>query len=90
MGAPRTLWEEQDGVQSGGGGMIRAAAFTIGGAERTAVTLTVRVPDGFYNVIDGGGASATLLITSREARGFAAWLDAAADAADAAAPPLFE
>jgi hypothetical protein len=41
-------------------------------------------------MIEGGGASATLLITSNEARGFAAWLDAAAEAADAAGPPLYE
>lgn len=84
------MWEEQDGVQSGGGGAIRAAAFPVDDSERTAVTLTVRVPDGFFTMIEGGGATATLLITSNEARGFAAWLRAAADAADAAGPPLYE
>ena len=54
--------------------MVRAAAFEIGNEARGAVTLTVRVPDGFWAGVEGGGASATLLLDSDEARGFAAWL----------------
>ncbi len=89
MTQPRTVWEDQDGVLSGGAGMVRAAAFRVGDAERGGVTLSVRVPDGFFMPIEGGGASATLLLNPNEARGFAAWLNAAADAADAAGPPLY-
>jgi hypothetical protein len=58
---PTTLWEEKDGVRSGGGAMVRAAAFEIGNEARGAVTLTVRVSDGFRASIEGGGASATLV-----------------------------
>jgi hypothetical protein len=83
------VWREQDGVQSGGGGTVRAAAFTIGGTERGGVTLTVQVPDGHWSPVDGGGVNATLLLNPDEARGFAAWLDAAADAADKVGPPLY-
>ena len=89
MTQPRTVWEDQAGVLSGGGGTIRAAAFPVGDGERGGVTLTVRVPDGFFTLIEGGGASATLLLNPDEARGFAAWLDEAADAADSAGPPLY-
>ncbi len=86
---PVTVWQEQDGVLSGGAGMIRAASFPSGDLLCGAVTLTVRVPDGFWQQIDGGGASATLMLNPDEARGFAAWLAEAAAAADAVGPPLF-
>ena len=89
MNEPRTLWQDEDGVLSGGSGMVRAAAFSVADGIRVGVTLTIRVPDGFFRPIDGGGASATLLLNPGEARGFAGWLDAAADAADAAGPPLY-
>ena len=85
---PRTVWEDKDGVQSGGGGIVRAAGFLVAGQERAGVTLTVRVPAGHWSAIEGGGANATLVLNPDEARGFAAWLDAAADAADAVGPPL--
>lgn len=90
MSEPRTVWQDQDGVASGGGGIVRGAAFPVGGIERGGVSLTLQVPDGFFAEIAGGGASATLLLTPREARGFAEWLDAAAEAADAVGPPLYE
>jgi hypothetical protein len=35
---PVTVWQEQDGVRSGGGAMIRAASFPVGSATRGAVT----------------------------------------------------
>ena len=89
MNQPRTLWQDEDGVLSGGSGMVRAAAFPVADSIRAGVTLTIRVPDGFFRAIEGGGASATLLLNPGEARGFAAWLDAAAEAADAAGPPLY-
>ncbi len=69
---------------------MRAAAFPVGGDERGAVTLTLHVPDGWFAAHDGGGGSATLLITATEARGFASWLEQAADAADVVGPPLHE
>jgi hypothetical protein len=58
---PTTLWEEKDGVRSGGGAMVRAAAFEIENEARGAVTLTARVPDKFWASVEGGGASATLM-----------------------------
>ncbi len=70
--------------------MVRGAAFSVGDTERGGVTFTVQVPDGFYVPIDGGGATATLLITPNEARRFASWLEQAASAADAVGPPLYE
>jgi len=86
---PTTRWEEKDGVRSGGGAIVRAAAFEIGTKVRGAVTFTVRVPEGFWASIEGGGASATLLMDSDEARGFAAWLNRAADEADRAGARLY-
>jgi hypothetical protein len=73
-----------------GNGMVRAAAFSVGGTERGGVTFTVQVPDGFHAPADGGGATATLLITSNEARGFASRRERAAGAADVVGPPLYE
>jgi hypothetical protein len=89
MSQPRTVWEESDGVAAGGGAIVRAASFPVGDIERGAVTFTVRVPDDFFARIEGGGASATLLITPNEARGFASWLEEAAAAADRVGPPLY-
>lgn len=89
MSQPRTVWEQSDGVASGGGGVIRAASFPVGGDERGAVTFTVRVPDDFFAPIEGGGATATLLIAPDEARDFASWLEEAAAAADRVGPPLY-
>jgi hypothetical protein len=76
-------------MQSGGGTIVRAGAFTIAGAERGGVTITVQVPDGFWSALDAGGANATLLLNPDEARRVATWLDAAADAADEVGPPLY-
>ncbi len=89
MTEPRTLWQDQDGVLCGGSGMVCAAAFPVANSMQVGVTLTIRFPDEFFRPIDGGGASATLLLNPEEARGFAAWLNAATDAADAAGPPLY-
>jgi hypothetical protein len=87
---PRTVWQEQDGVQSGGSGLVRAVAFPMGEALRGAVTLTVSMPAGFWRPTDGGGASATLLLNPDEAAGFASWLDLAAQAAAEVGPPLYD
>jgi hypothetical protein len=56
-----------------------------------AVTLTIRVPKDFFNVVqqDGSGV-ATIPLNPSEARGIAAWLDEAAQAADRVGPPLYE
>lgn len=83
------MWEQTDGVRSGGSGTVAAAAFEIAGAARGGVTLTVRVPPGFWRQLDGGGATATLLIDPDEARGFAGWLDEAAEAAAKTGPALY-
>lgn len=68
---------------------MRAAAFEVGSEVRGAVTLSIRVPAGFWANLDGDGVSATLLLDSDEARGFAAWLDQAAEEADRAGPRLY-
>lgn len=86
---PRTIWQDEDGVQSGGGATVRAAAFPVGGLERGGVTLSVQVPAGFWQAMEGGGMAATLLLNPDEARGFSAWLERAAYEADAAGPPLY-
>ena len=54
MTRPSTVWEDQDGVSSGGGGIVRAASFPIGDGERGGVTLTLQVPNDFYAPIEGG------------------------------------
>ncbi|HVM14720.1 MAG TPA: hypothetical protein VM287_10385, partial [Egibacteraceae bacterium] len=64
------------------------AAFSVGGEERGGVTLSLQVPAGSWQQGPEGAAAATVLLTPNEARGFAAWLDAAAEAADAVGPPL--
>ena len=61
------MWQEQDGVLAGGGAVVRAAAFGVGGQVRGGVTLTLQVPDGAWQPLDGGGASATLLLGPDEA-----------------------
>jgi hypothetical protein len=61
----------------------------MGDATRGGVTLTVRVPDGFWKAVEGGGMTATLLLNPDEARGFGSWLIEGADAADQAGPPLY-
>jgi hypothetical protein len=86
---PTTIWEEKEGVRSGGGAAIRAASFSVGGSLRGAVTLSVRVPDGFWEAIEGGGMTATLLLDPDEARGFAAWLDRGATEAEGVGPALY-
>jgi len=86
---PRTVWQERDGVQSGGGAVVRAAAFRVGEIDRGGVTVTLQLPANFWATLGGGGANATLLLNPDEARGIAAWLDAAADTADQAGPPLY-
>jgi hypothetical protein len=49
------------------------------------------VPEGFFHVVpqDQSGV-ATILLNPNEARGIAAWLDEAAQAADRVGPPLYE
>jgi hypothetical protein len=53
-----------------------------------AVTLSVVVPDGHFNAVDGRVA-ATLLLNPDEAVGIAEWLREAFRAADEAAPPMY-
>lgn len=84
------MWQDEDGVLSDGGGVVRAAALTVAGSERGTVTLTGRAPEPHLSAIECVGANAMLLLNPDEARGFAAWLDTAADAADAVGPPLYE
>jgi hypothetical protein len=88
---PQTVYEESDGVLSGGMAAVRAAAMPRGDQMCGAVTLTIRVPNDFFNVVqeDGSGV-ATILLNPNEARGIAVWLDEAAQAADRVGPPLYE
>ena len=88
---PQTVWEDADGVLSGGAASVRGAAMPRGGQMCGAVTLTIRVPEGFFEVVqqDQSGV-ATILLNPDEARGIAAWLDEAARAADRVGPPLYE
>jgi len=89
MTQPRTFWEQRDawppGRREGPCGCIRGRD-----AELRGATPTDQVPDGFLAPIERGGASATLLITPNEARGFALCLEQAAREADAVGPPLYE
>lgn len=87
----QTVWENSDGVRSGGMAVVRGAAMPRGHQVCGAVTLTVRVPEGFFQVVEqDGSAAATILLNPDEARGVAAWLAEAADAADQVGPPLYE
>jgi hypothetical protein len=88
---PQTVWEDSDGVLSGSMASVRAAAMSRGGQICGAVTLTIRVPEDFFKIVqqDGSGV-ATILLNPDEARGIAAWLDEAAQAADRVGPPLYE
>lgn len=88
---PQTVWEDADGVLSGSTASVRAAAMPLGDQMCGAVTLTIRVPEGFFEVVqqDGSGV-ATILLNPNEARGIAVWLDEAAQAAARVGPPLYE
>lgn len=80
--------EKFDGTMSGMRVGVRAATFDVGGEQRSAVTLTVVVPDGHFNAVDGGVA-ATVLLNPDEAAGIAEWLRDAFLAADSAAPSMY-
>jgi hypothetical protein len=69
---------------------VTATTFSRGGEPASAVTLMVAVGEGFFTQLDNGGGAATGLLSSTEARAVATWLNQAADAADAAAPGLFD
>jgi hypothetical protein len=69
---------------------IRGAVFQIGEGEQSAVTLSVLVADGFWHPIEGGGVTATILLTPDEARMVSGSLIEAAQAALDAAPPMYE
>jgi hypothetical protein len=88
---PQTVWEDSDGVLSGSTASVRAAAMPRGGQMCGAVTLSIRVPEDFFQILqpDGSGV-ATILLNPDEARGIASWLDEAARAADHVGPPLYE
>jgi hypothetical protein len=69
--------------------MVRAATYAVADGRRSAVTLTLLVPEGFSAPIEGGGASCTAIIDAAEVLRLAADLRAAAEAASAVAPPLY-
>ena len=88
---PQTVWEDSDGVLSGSMAVVRGAAMPRGDQMCGAVMLTVRVPEGFFQVVQQDASyAATILLNPNEARGIAAWLDEAAQAADRVGPPLYE
>lgn len=83
-----TVYEHKDDVRAGGRVMARGAGFTVDGAVRAGVVLTVGVPDDMSQQIPGGGVSGTLILDPDEARAIASWLVAAADAAEPQGPPF--
>jgi hypothetical protein len=85
---PTTLLEKADETASGMRVRVRATTFEVGGGRRAAVTVTLVVPDGHFNVVEGGVA-ATILLNPDEAIGIAGWLREAFEAADSAAPPMY-
>lgn len=86
---PTTLMEQANETASGMRVGVRAATFDIGGDRRAAVTVTLVVPDGHFNLVEGGVA-ATILLNPEEALGIAEWLREAFAAADSAAPPMYD
>jgi hypothetical protein len=68
----------------------RAATFSRGGKPASTVTLIVAAPSGYFTSLPNDAGAATALLSSTEARGIAARLIEAADAADAAAPGLLD
>jgi hypothetical protein len=69
---------------------VRGAIFQIGGVDRSAVTVTVGVPDAYHDPLPQGGCAATLLLNPDEAQRLSVWLQEAATAALDTAPPLYE
>jgi len=66
--APLTLSEERIGFGSGCRAVVRAASFAVADHRAGGVTLSTLVPDGFFQFIEGGGASATTMLGPGEAR----------------------
>ena len=60
------LFEVASGMRVG----VRAAGFQVGGDGRSAVTLSIAVPDSFAQPADGG-TSATILLTPMKPGGSA-------------------
>lgn len=88
---PQTLWQQSDRLLSGGAVAVRGVAMPHDGESRGAVALTVRVPEGHFQVDSGdGSATATVLVGPGEALGISRWLREAAQAADQAGPPLYD
>lgn len=85
---PRTVYSEQAESRSGGAGLVRAAVFPFTETERAAVMLTLFVTSDFVAVHEDGSAGATLMLDADEARQYAAWLNDAADRAEAHGSPL--
>lgn len=69
---------------------MAATTFSRGGEPTSVVTLMVAVAEGFFTPLPNDAGAATALLSSSEARDLAGWLTLAADAADAAAPGLFD
>lgn len=87
---PETVWEQApDEVASGMRVGVRAAVFQVGGDSRSAVTLSIAVPDSFAQPANGG-TSATILLNPDEARALRIWLEDAAAKALKAAPPMYD
>jgi hypothetical protein len=87
---PKTLFEKQDGVLSGGRVGVRGAEFSVGGRPRGGVTLSVHVPRDFAQSHEDGSVSATLILNPDEGLGIAEWLREAFHAVDQVGPPLYD
>jgi hypothetical protein len=69
---------------------VRGAIFQIGGHDRSAVTVTIAVAEGYHEPLPENGCAATILLNPDEAEGLSGWLKDAASAALRAAPPMYE
>jgi hypothetical protein len=86
----QTLSETTDQTASGSRLTVRAATFSIGGAQRGGVTLTIRVPGEFGHVLGDRSLVATLLLDPDEATGLGQLLHEAAERAAAIGPGLYK
>lgn len=87
--APIIAWESRSEFESGCRALVRATSFAVGAGRCGAVSITSLVPDGFFQPIEGGGASATSLIGPGEATALAQALLDAAQEARRLGPPLY-
>ncbi len=87
---PQAVWEQTTGTAAGSRVAVKAATFSRAGQPASAISLIVAAASGYFTALPNDAGAATALLSSTEARSLAGWLMEAADAADAAAPGLFD